>query len=232
MGTKRTRGPVWLIVGGAAAMVVGAVLFITGIVSTARTVVDELSPAIDPTQHLIGATSVPGEGPAVRLVPDRYQVVVVGDDLVTTTTGDDGTSDVVRRPFSEPGVRVTGPDGEVAVSAPTVERLVRGTEDVVAIGEFRVEETGRYSLTVTGEGNAVRLVAFAERPDLAESLGRALRWSGLVLAGVAVGLAGLAALIGGIIWSATSRPRPPLVSSPGPWSAPPPPPPPPPAPRR
>lgn len=198
---RRGRGLVRL---GIGLLVVGVAAFVGGFVLMGVNAFDAVQDGIDPQGDLNVSVGVPGAG-TVELDADRYQVVALGDTLVSVSgmSSDAGGYTVTRLPFAEPAVTVTGPDGAVmALESPSIDRLSSTPGlDAVGISEFTAPVDGTYTVTVAGDRGAVSSIGIDEADSLWDAARPWITSSGVIALGGILMTIGVLVLVGGIMRS-------------------------------
>lgn len=152
-----SRSPTGTLVAvGLLVLLAGAVLFLMGMEARRDALPAAVDEAQDLRNRLEGHTAVPGTA-EVELGERRYHVLVLGRPLVKTKA--EGRpragqpSRTERRPFTEPEVTVTGPDGQVIALQPPPDEggLYDAPEiDGVVVAAFDAPERGTYVLAAEG----------------------------------------------------------------------------------
>lgn len=212
----RSRGSKILMAFGGVILAIGLAAIVIGVAILGDSTSDLDDRTDRVRSELLTEVDVPGRA-EVRLDPGLHYVYAIGPEpslppgTTTSVLLDDTGTDTFD--LSEPSVTVTGPDGEdIILDLPGPRSSFDPlSDDVDVIDEFRVAETGTYTVEATG-GDAEQ-VGVGRSTDLSASIGKALGGGLLALVGFFVAPIGGALLLGGFIWflvskSASSTPQP------------------------
>ncbi|QXC62774.1 hypothetical protein KSP35_08325 [Aquihabitans sp. G128] len=217
-------------------MILGAVLFVVGLVTgqqgTHRVTgaARDISNSGDEIRNsLLAEVPVPGEAD-VELDRGRYDVFAISPEGTgfqrTTTSTDPATIPTDRTDpddpypgYDEPTVEVTGPDGTaVLLRNPGIESMFSAANgELYPIRSFTVRQAGTYHLTASGSGAAQ--VGVGPTVDNG-NFGRLVKSGILTALGYLGAGLGFVLAVAGVIWFAVAGDRRPLAA-PGAWPPPP-----------
>ena len=198
-------GPKALIASGALLTVGSLVLAVVGFFMLGSGVYDQMDNILSFRENLAGEAAVPGTTEMELEAGKKYNVLAMGDDLVSS--GGQDFEETFVNSFEEPDVTILDPDGnEVELGNPAQITFDMPETDAVAIADFKSGEAGTYTMEVSDSSDDVDAVGVGDALTFDDFKGFAGSVVALAVAGVAA-MVGLPLLVGGIIWAATSKKR-------------------------
>ncbi len=194
---------------GVVLMIAGGVGFFVGSYVYGTRLVDSAADAINLRANLVTELEVP-DSDDVTLDDERYRVVAFGPRLTHNVptgrvrSGDQPGTTLEALAFTEPRIKVTGPDGDPVPLDDAFIDSVSSTQnyDAVVIGEFTISEPGTYTISTTRPSRDVTSVGVGTGINIEETVDSFIGGGLVIAATVAAGGLGFLLLLGGGIWFA------------------------------
>ncbi len=181
---------------GKGAILTGVVLLVAGLLAVVGGIIGVASAASSLVSEIGSPSATPTSFNRVLNAGTTYAIYEV------TSSGSGTSGDPYLGSVRTGDVTVTGPDGNsVVVREPglTTQTTQSGSDTFLVVATFDPPTTGTYTVEVSTEGTTVALA-----PSLT-ALAGTLRWIGLIVVGVLLGVIGLIVLIVGIVRRSSSR---------------------------